>query len=118
MKPEGAFHRAPRPLILWVGVALVAGGTIFVLAVLAAIAMGFWATAAKGQGVPDMSGGLGVLAGAIASVGAFVAQVLSQRHKERMDQQARGVAPNAPFVPTPPSEGGSAVNPHGGPDTP
>lgn len=115
MKPEGAFHRAPRPLILWAGVALVAGGTIFVLIVLAAIALGFWATAAQGRGVPDLSGGLGALAGAAVTIGAFIAQVLNQRHVERRDHIARGSAPDAPFVSPP---GGGEVNPHGGPDTP
>lgn len=114
-QPEGAFHRAPRPLILWAGALLVIGGTLFALAILAAIALGFWKTAAEGRPVPDLSGGLGVLAGAFATVGGFIWQVLSQRHRERMDQQARGTAPNVPFDSSPPFEG---VNPHGGPNAP
>ncbi len=101
--PDGAFHRAPRPLIMWVGVLLVAGGTVFVLVIMAAIALGFWKTAAQGQGVPDLSGGLGVLAGAVATVGTFIFQVLGQRHSERRDEIARGTAPNSPFAPAPPS---------------
>lgn len=100
-RPEGAFHRAPRPLILWAGALLVIGGTVFVLVVLAAIALGFWLTAAKGQGVPDLSGGLGVIGGAFVAVGTFIAQVLSQRHRERMDQQARGLPPGGPLASPP-----------------
>jgi hypothetical protein len=118
MKQDSAFQRAPRPLILWAGVALVAGGTAFVLVVLAAIAIGFWMTAARGQGVPDLSGGLGALAGAAVTVGAFIAQVLNQRHVERRDLIARGGAPNAPFDQAQPSPDGLQINPHGGPDAP
>jgi hypothetical protein len=70
-----------------------------------------------------MDGGLASLLTAIgafiATIGPFVWQIASQRHKERMDQQARGTAPQAPFAPSPPSappfEG---VNPHGGPNAP
>lgn len=115
MAPEGAFYRAPRPLISWAGVLLCLTLVLFVIAVLAAIALGFWATAARGLGVPDFTGGLAILIPAVAGVIFQASQVLSQRHRERMDQQARGTAPGAPFV-SPPS--GGEVNPHGGPDTP
>lgn len=126
MRGTGAFHRAPRPLIMWAGVILVVAGIAFVVAVGAAIAVGFWLTVARGQPAPTISGNdLAAVGGAIATVGAFVMQVFSQRHRERMDQQARGLAPDVPFdpgrpspPPPPPSSDEPLINPHGGPTAP
>lgn len=112
--PEGAFHRAPRPLIMWAGFLLVAGGIVFLFAVGAAIALGFWATAPRGQPVPDMSGGLGIIATAVATVGAFVMQVLQARHRERRDEIAFGGAPANPTISPAPSGGSSSDIPGGG----
>lgn len=114
MPPEGAFHRAPRPLIGWATVVLVSALVLFICAVLAAVATGFWMTAARGQGVPDMTGGLGNLGALLAALlgaGGLGGLVFNQRHTERMDQQARGTAPNTPFDPSAPS----AVPPGEGP---
>lgn len=115
-KPEGALHRAPRPLIMWSAVILIAGVTVFILVVLTALAVGIWLTAGKGNEPLNLTGTVGVIFGGIASIGPFIWQVLSQRHRERMDQQARGLPPGgAPFDSSPPFEG---VNPHGGPNAP
>lgn len=101
--PEGAFARAPRPLIGWVTVVLILACTLFVIAVLAAIGVGFWLTAAKGQGVPDMTGGLAVLIGALVPAWGIAAQWMHTRSRERRDEIAWGTAPNTPFAPAPPS---------------
>ena len=98
--PEGAFHRAPRPLIGWLTVVLVSALVLFILAVLTAIAVGFWKTAATGHGVPDMTGGLGNLGALVAAIlgsCGLGGLVFGQRHMERMDQQARGLPPYGPF---------------------
>jgi len=113
LPPEGAFHRAPRPLVAWVTVILAVVLTLFVCAVLGAVAVGFWLTAAQGRGVPDMTGGLGnmgALIAAITGAGGIGAAIFNQRHIERRDQIARGGGPG-PFDPSPPQ------GPHPG-DTP
>lgn len=108
-QPEGFLHRAPRPLILWGGVLVVAlgavGFAIFLFRIGTAIADAYERAAQTGQNVPDMGGGIAALLTAVAGFLATlwpVVQGMSQRHTERMDQQARGqVAP--PFPPSPPS---------------
>lgn len=105
-------HRAPRPLILWGGVAMVAVAIIAVALFLGriggAIALAFERSAASGQPVPDMSGGLpallSVVGPLIGGAFAFIWRVLSQRHVERRDQIGRGQAPG-PFDSSP-YEGG------------
>lgn len=90
---------------------------LFICAVLAAVAVGFWMTAARGQGVPDMTGGLGNLGALIAAItgaGGIGAAIFNQRHVERMDQQARGTAPNSPFDPSAPSVAPSSEGPRPG----
>lgn len=119
-RPEGAFHRAPRPLTAWAGTLLTIGLTLFTLAVLTAIALGFWRTAAQGLPVPDLTGGLANFAPVLASLGGaggLAALIFRQRHVERRDEIARGSAPSAPFAPSPPSgpqpddiPGGGLVN--------
>lgn len=98
--------------MMWATVALVSALVLFVMAVLAAIATGFWLTAGRGQGVPNLTGGLGdfgALIAALLGAGGLGGLIFGQRHRERMDQQARGqVAP--PFVPAeplPPSPDGA-----------
>ena len=59
---DGWFHRGPRPSIGWVVVALCVICFLFLCVVLFAVAAGFLLTAARGQAVPDMTGGLGNLA--------------------------------------------------------
>jgi len=103
--PDGAFHRAPRPLIGWATVILVLGLVTFLLAIMAAIAMGFWQTAAKGQGVPNLTGGIenfGTLLIAVFGAGGLGGLWMQNRHNERRDEIARGTAPNSPFVPSEP----------------
>ena len=110
LPPEGAFHRAPRPLLLWVGVAaavLAAVGIgVFLFRVGNAIAMAYEHAAAVGTGVPDMSGGLPALITAIVGfLGMLLPQVLNAltaRNRERRDHIARGGGPAAPFDPSPP----------------
>jgi hypothetical protein len=107
--PEGPLHRAPRPVMLWAGAALcalaVCGFALFLYRVANAVAIAYERAAETAMPVPDMSGGLPAL---LMAVGSFLAacfpiwQAMTARHRERMDQQARGqVAP--PFVPSPPS---------------
>lgn len=116
-RQEGAFHRAPRPLIGWVGVFLLAVCTVFAAVVMTAIALGFWKTAAEGEAVPDFTGGLAVLIGALVPAWGMVAQYMSSRSRERRDSIAFGGQAPAPFDSGSPSETGS-VNPHGGPAAP
>ena len=125
IRNEGGFHRAPRPLTMWATTFLVIVLVLFVTAVLAAIAVGFWLTAAEGESVPNLTGGLenfGAVLVAIFGAGGIGTFIFNQRHVERLDQQARGTAPNAPFAPPPPSGAPSdewqGVNPHGGPGAP
>ena len=113
LPPEGSFHRAPRPLIAWATFVLVIALTVFVIVVLSAIAVGFWMTAGRGQGVPNLTGGLGdfgALITAVMGAGGIGTAILNQRHIERRDQIARGGGPG-PFDPSPPQ------GPHPG-DTP
>lgn len=128
MKPEGPLHRAPRPLILWCGVALVLFSVLglgaFLFRVGGAIAAAFERSAQTGAPVPDMTGGLPALISALVGliVGLWpVVQAMNQRHVERRDQIARGGAPPDPFPSAPLSDGGAVnpqINPHGGPDAP
>lgn len=116
---DGAFQRAPRPLIGWVGVVLILACTLFACAVLAAVALGFWMTAAKGQGVPDMTGGLAMLIPALATAWAGVAQWMHSRSAERREEIRQGQsggpfpspAPSAPpSSPDPSFQDGGLVN--------
>lgn len=58
------------------------------------------------QPVPDMSGGIGAIIGAVAlllpAIVQFV-QVFHGYHRERMDQQARGIPPSGVPFPQPPA---------------
>lgn len=110
MPVEGAFHRAPRPLAAWVTVLLMVVLVLFIMSVASAVAVGFWLTAGRGTGVPDMTGGLGnlgALVSAILGAGGLGGMIWRDRHVERMDQQARGIPPGAGPFPLPPSPDGS-----------
>ena len=115
--PEGMFHRAPRPLTMWATTFLVIVLVLFVTAVLTAIAIGFWLTAAEGQSVPNLTGGLenfGAVLMAIFGAVGIGTIIFGQRHVERRDQIAQGQS-------VPPFGSGGAepqINPHGGPGAP
>lgn len=97
MRQDGPFQRAPRPLIGWATVMLLLAMVLFVIAVLAAIALGFWLTAARGQGVPDMTGGLAALIAALVPAWGIAAQWMHTRSQERRTEiHVRGSAPG-PF---------------------
>lgn len=102
-RPDGAFHRAPRPLIGWGGVLLLVVCLLFLSAVAAIALYALWRWA---NGLPVDLTGFAALMGAAVPAGAavwdMVRRYLLDRHWERMDQQARGTAPNVPFVPSPP----------------
>lgn len=110
IRNDGAFQRAPRPLIGWATALLCFVLAGFVIAVLAAIAIGFWKTAAQGQGVPDMTGGLAALIAALVPAWGISAQWMHTRSSERRTEIAYGRASSAPpFVPAndlPPSPDG------------
>lgn len=106
-RPEGWVHRAPRPLMLWV--AIFAGLLIlaFFVGIGSAIVFAYQKAAVEGRPVPDMSGGIAAILSSLAVLLPALmsaAQVFSQRHRERMDQQQRGQYPG-PFASSPP-EGG------------
>lgn len=109
-RPEGWVHRGARPAILWAGALCVLlgviGFSVFLFRIGTAIADAYERAAQTGQNVPDMGGGIGPLLTAVAGFIAClwpIVQGMSQRHRERMDQQARGTAPG-PFASPP--EGG------------
>ena len=98
--------RIGRPLLRLVGVAFACVVVWFFIRIMSAIVYAFDKAAETGQSVPDMSGGMSgiisAMAVAIPAVGAFIVDQFT-RHRERMDQQARGTAPNRPFPPSAPS---------------
>jgi hypothetical protein len=99
-----ALHRAPRPLMGWGGIVLVVACLCFLvlLAIPILRAVNRWA---DGEPV-DLMGFAAVIGAAVPALGAiwdFVRRFMTDRHVERMDQQARGTAPESPFAPLPPS---------------
>lgn len=110
---EGWGRRAPRPLYLWIGVAVAViagiGLAVFLYRVGNAIATAFERSATEGHSVPDMTGGLPALITAIVGfLSVILPQVLSAltaRNRERRDQIARGVN-LPPFASSAPAEGG------------
>ena len=116
------WRRAPRIFMMWAGVLGVALVAMFFVGIGRAILIAYDRAAEQGVSVPDMSGGIAAIITAIAGIIPMLlsaAQVFSQRHKERLDQQARGlpIDGSGPFPSSTPSEG-SMVNPHGGPGAP
>ena len=88
------WRRAPRVLMMWLGVLCALMVITFFVGIGVAILNVYEHAAETFQPVPDMSGGIGAIIAAIATaitalVGA--AQVFHQRHRERLDQQARGL---------------------------
>lgn len=122
VRGDGAFQRAPRPLMGWGGVALVCVCLLILLAISAIALYALWRWA---NGLPvDLTGFAAVMSAATAAgtaIWSLVKNYLQTRSYERVEQIRAGVAPAAPFVP-PPSSGGtvndSQINPHGGPDAP
>lgn len=108
-QPQSAFRRAPRPLIGWATALLVIGLVLFVLAVLAAIATGFWLTIGRGQGVPNVTGGienLGTIIAAIFGAGGLGGWWMQTRSGERREEIRAGQS-----VPPFPSQQPSAPPP-------
>lgn len=103
-RPQSAFRRAPRPLTGWLWLACGVGSIIVIAMVLAPVirAVNRWA---DGEAVDWMGFAaiMGVVCPFVLQLIVQGAQWMSQRHTERMEEYARGVAP-APFVPPPPSE--------------
>lgn len=96
-------HRAPRPLIGWVYVALGAALVAFILVVLYSMGRAFLLTAAQGHPVPDVTGGLGNLATLISAIVGAIgmgAQWMANRHRERRDEIAfsGGQVSSVPFA--------------------
>lgn len=110
---QGAFERAPRPLMGWAAVVLMLMILPFIAVVLWSVAQGFLRTAARGQGVPDMTGGLAMLLPAMATAWACIAQWMHTRSMERRTEMGVGDAPppfgqpSAPTGPLPPSPDGA-----------
>lgn len=99
--------RIGRPLLRICGVLFVVVVIWFVVRIMGAIVIAYDRAAETGQPVPSMDGGLAGILGVIASsLPVLIPLVFDQitRHRERMDQQARGQAPG-PFSSSPP-EGG------------
>lgn len=112
IRPEGWVHRGPRPLLLWLGVALavvaIIGVAAFLYRIGNAIALSYEHAATNGQAVPDMSGGLPALitaiVGFLSMVMPQVLNALTARNRQRIEEVRRGTAP-PPFASSPP-EGG------------
>lgn len=99
-----AFQRAPRPLIGWGGVLLVAVCIVFLLILISIATFAMWRWA-NGQPI-DLMGFAAVLGQATAAgaaVWSLVKNFILTRHGERMEEIRAGVAPASPFAPSPPS---------------
>lgn len=116
--------RIGRPLLRLAGVAFVVVMIWFAIRIMAAIVAAYDSAVAEGRPVPDMSGGMAGILGVVAStLPVLIPMVMDQltRHRERMDQQARGTAPG-PFDSPPSShpviiprvDGGPRVHEGGG----
>lgn len=112
---------------MWLGVVIVCLVGYFFFRLGSAILIAYDRAAAAGTSVPDMSGGIAAILGALAMLIPALWPIVQQfqnYHRERMDQQARGIPPSGIPFPGPPmaqpplSESGTGLNPHGGPNTP
>lgn len=113
--------RWPRPWLMYAGVACAFLAMYFFTRIFNAIATAYESAAATRSPVPDMSGGIAAILGGLAALIpplALIIQQFNNYHRERMDQQARGIPPSGIPPYAPPDNGGSSVNPHGGPDAP
>lgn len=117
---------------MWLAIPFVCLVLYFFVRLGSAILIAYDRAAEQGRPVPDMSGGIAAILGALAMLIPALWPIVQQYqnyHRERMGQQERGLAPDGrPFgpvaVPGPPlpqpplPESGTAINPHGGPDAP
>ncbi len=114
---------------MWLGVVMVCLVFYFFVRIGLAIMTAYDHAAETGRPVPDMSGGIAAILGSLAMLIPAMWPIVQQYqsyHRERMDQQARGLPPSGigpfpqyPASPQPPlPESGTALNPHGGPDGP
>ena len=118
--------------MMWLGVPFVCLVLYFFVRLGSAILIAYDHAAETGRPVPDMSGGIAAILGSLAMLIPAMWPIVQQYqnyHRERMDQQARGLPPSGvpfpqagpagPPMPQPPlPESGTAINPHGGPDAP
>jgi len=99
--------RWPRPTIMWLAPAIILIVVYFFIRIFNAIADAYEHAAHAHQPVPDMSGGIAAILGGLAllipPLLQFV-QVFHGYHRERMDQQARGIPPSGVPFPQPPPE--------------
>jgi TRAP-type C4-dicarboxylate transport system permease small subunit len=112
---------------MWLGVILVVLVLFFFVRLGLAVLTAYDRAAAAGTSVPDMSGGIAAILTALACLIPALAQIFpifQNYHRERMDQQARGIPPSGIPFPGPPMaqpplpESGTSLNPHGGPGAP
>lgn len=109
-------RRWPRPLMMFLAVVTAMLLVAFFIGIGSAILKVYDRAATEFQPVPDMSGGIGAILGAIALLLPAIVQfmqVFSQYGRERLDQQARGIPPSGvpfPQPPEPPGQGGGVGN--------
>lgn len=95
--------------MLWLAIVTTVMLVAFFVAIGFAIVAVYQRAAAEFRPVPDMSGGIAAIIGSVAVLLPAIVQfmqVFHGRHVERLDQQARGTAPGAPFGSSAPPEGG------------
>ena len=108
--------RIGRPLLRLVGVAFLVVVVWFVARIMWDIVEAYDAAVLEGRPVPDMSGGLtGMLSVVMSTLPLLLPIITDQitRHRERMDQQARGlpVDGSGPFPQSPVSSGAEGPRP-------
>jgi amino acid transporter len=111
--------RWPRPLMMFLAVITAILLVVFFVGIGLAVLRVYDRAATEFRPVPDMSGGIAAIIGAVALLLPAIVQfmqIFHGRHRERMDQQARGLPPSGvPFpqpAPTQPGDvpGGGMVN--------
>lgn len=98
--------RWPRPLMMFLAVITAVLLVAFFVGIGLAILQIYQRAAAEFRPVPDMSGGIGAIIGAVALLLPAIVQfmqVFRQYGHERLDQQARGIPPSGVPFPQPPS---------------
>jgi len=110
--------RWPRPLMMFLAVITATLLVGFFVGIGLAILQVYQRAADEFQPVPDMSGGIGAIIGAVALLLPAIVQfmqVFRQYGHERLDQQARGLPPSGVPFPAPAAtpadhEGGGLIN--------